>query len=148
MSRAVWVGAGLALCVMTTGCPGEGATETKQATLEIRYDTTTTPKVGEQLQLHLKFAGQASQQMVGALISKHPSPTTWFSEPEGAVTIDKETSKLTFNTEGTVKVWATFKDARGTLLTSNVVELVVTKDGAVGAEERAAEKDPPAEPDK
>jgi hypothetical protein len=120
---------------MATGCPSEQSAATRQATLEIRYDTATTPKVGEELQLHLKFAGHASQQMVGALISKKPAPTTWFSEPEGAVTIDADTSKLTFNTAGSVKVWATFENARGELLTSNVVELVVARgDEAAPAE--------------
>ncbi len=133
MSRSFAVAIALTLGVLSVGCPGTTLKTKQVGSLELEFDETRELKVGEELQLHLKFGGQPGNMMVGALIVNTKSTVpTWFCEPEGAVTFDSGVSKAKFLRDGPVKVWATYTSGNSELK-SNVVHMIVTQDGGVAA---------------
>lgn len=133
MSRSLSLCIALTLGVLSMGCPGVTLKTKQVGSLELEFDETRVLKVGEELQLHLKFAGKPGNMMVGALIVNTKSTVTeWYCEPEGAVTFDSGVSKAKFLKDGPVKVWATYTTG-GTELKSNVVHMIVSEGGGVAA---------------
>lgn len=107
-------GLALALSLCATGCPGGGGAQ-RASQLKLRYDEgSAAPEalaVGKRVQLHLQFAGDTGQLMVGALIDAPPDQvTTWHAEPADAVRFAQDTAQVEFLRAGTVKVWATYRD--------------------------------------
>jgi hypothetical protein len=122
--------AALPAALLLVGCPsGGGQGEVRTAGIRIDFDAEAPPRVGDELQLHLKFQGNAGKLMTGALIKPEQSVAEWSVDPAGAAEVDAA-SRVKFLKSGRVSLHATYRQ-QGQLLKSKPVAFQVAE-GDVG----------------
>jgi hypothetical protein len=119
-----------ALALAGPGCTdqGAGSSDSGRLTLQLADGSAGEARVGQTTKLAVSYEGQGDGDAVFGAMMATPDEallTQWHVEPEGAATVDGESSVVTFLQPGGVRVWATWSDGEGGSFESNALSFQV-----------------------